>query len=175
MTRTLTLAALFCACGALSTASQAQVYKCPAVPIARYQTEPCDGATGIDAVTQTIEFQFERERKCNAQRRMNSDSPVIDYCAAEISQAERRDIEAGLVAQERANNQRKKAAAEFSARSKFVSIGMTEAQVRKTQWGKPQHINSSTGRWGSHDQWVYAGNQYLYFENGILTSIQQSK
>ena len=39
-------------------------------------------------------------------------------------------------------------------------------------WGKPKSINKSTGAWGVHEQWVYGDGNYLYFENGILTSIQ---
>ena len=52
-------------------------------------------------------------------------------------------------------------------------LGMTQKQViEKTNWGKPESINRSTGRWGVHEQWVYGGGNYLYFENGKLTSIQ---
>ena len=40
-------------------------------------------------------------------------------------------------------------------------------------WGKPRNINRSIGKWGVHEQWVYP-NRYLYFENGILTSLQTS-
>lgn len=39
-------------------------------------------------------------------------------------------------------------------------------------WGEPRSINKSTGAWGVHEQWVYGDGNYLYFENGILTSIQ---
>ena len=45
-----------------------------------------------------------------------------------------------------------------------IREGMTEEEA-KLSWGKPDKINkSSTG-----DQWVY-GSQYLYFDNGKLTS-----
>jgi hypothetical protein len=60
---------------------------------------------------------------------------------------------------------------------KKIHIGMTDEQV-KTAWGKPYKINTSTGTWGEHEQWVMhdsINSDYLYFENGILTSIQQSK
>lgn len=45
-----------------------------------------------------------------------------------------------------------------------VKIGMTEEMVRLS-WGDPDKINKAS--YG--DQWVY-GNQYLYFENGMLKS-----
>ena len=68
-----------------------------------------------------------------------------------------------------------KAEAAWAKRPKSVSIGMTVEQVRKTQWGNPSRINSTVGRYGTREQWVYGGSQYLYFENGILTAIQQSR
>ena len=56
-----------------------------------------------------------------------------------------------------------------------VKRGMTKEQAIYS-WGRPDDINSSTGSWGTHDQWVYRrgelSTQYLYFENGILTSWQ---
>lgn len=53
-------------------------------------------------------------------------------------------------------------------------VGMTAEQVRLA-WGKPDHVNSTiTGNHRS-EQWVYGSNQYVYFEDGIMTSLQQSK
>lgn len=52
-----------------------------------------------------------------------------------------------------------------------VAIGMNKADVIASSWGKPQKINTTTNARGSHEQWVYGGG-YLYFEDGILTSIQ---
>lgn len=53
-----------------------------------------------------------------------------------------------------------------------VSLGMSKQDVLDSSWGKPYKINTSTGSWGVHEQWCYEGYNYLYFENGILTSIQ---
>lgn len=54
-----------------------------------------------------------------------------------------------------------------------ISLGMTKEQVIAS-WGKPDDINRSVGSWGVHEQWVYGNpyRNYLYFENGILTSWQ---
>lgn len=53
-----------------------------------------------------------------------------------------------------------------------VCIGMTKAMVLES-WGHPSGgINKTTGAWGTHEQWVYGMGQYLYFENGKLTTIQ---
>lgn len=51
-----------------------------------------------------------------------------------------------------------------------VRIGMTKTEALLS-WGEPDDINKSSGTWGNHEQWVYPSS-YLYFENGILTSIQ---
>ena len=54
-----------------------------------------------------------------------------------------------------------------------VRLGWTEKMCIES-WGKPDDINSTIGSWGTHEQWVYGEIycSYLYFENGILTSIQ---
>ena len=57
------------------------------------------------------------------------------------------------------------------ARKKGVNIGMTSEQVKASSWGKPQSVNTTTSVYGNREQWVY-GRSYLYFENGILTTIQ---
>lgn len=51
-------------------------------------------------------------------------------------------------------------------------IGMTKDEALKSTWGKPKDINKTTTKYGTDEQWVYNGNKYLYFENGILTTIQ---
>ena len=52
-----------------------------------------------------------------------------------------------------------------------VRIGWSK-QMCIEGWGEPESINRSSGSWGVHEQWVYGGGNYLYFENGKLTSIQ---
>lgn len=52
-----------------------------------------------------------------------------------------------------------------------VRIGMTQAMCREA-WGSPEDINRTSGSWGVHEQWVYGLGSYLYFEDGVLTSIQ---
>lgn len=56
---------------------------------------------------------------------------------------------------------------------KKVKLGWN-TEMCKESWGYPDDINRTTGIWGTHEQWVY-GDIYcscLYFENGILTTIQ---
>ena len=52
----------------------------------------------------------------------------------------------------------------------YVRLGWNKAKCR-ISWGEPRDINTSIGVWGRHEQWCYYSS-YLYFENGILTSIQ---
>lgn len=57
-------------------------------------------------------------------------------------------------------------------RSEGVQIGMTGDEVLASSWGKPRDVNRTTYSWGTHEQWVYGGNNYLYFKNGKLDAIQ---
>ena len=52
-----------------------------------------------------------------------------------------------------------------------VKIGMTAAMCIDA-WGKPRDINRTTNTYGTTEQWVYNLKSYLYFKDGILTSIQ---
>lgn len=75
----------------------------------------------------------------------------------------------------RANDEiriKKEAAAQKAERKKHgVSIGMTMQEVLDSNWGRPRTVNKTTARNYNHEQWVYDGG-YLYFEDGILTTIQ---
>ena len=53
-----------------------------------------------------------------------------------------------------------------------VQIGMSKARVLNSNWGKPSHVNRTTTADGEREQWVYGSGNYLYFTNGILTTIQ---
>lgn len=59
-----------------------------------------------------------------------------------------------------------------------LMIGMDERQVLLMR-GKPQTVNRSVYASGVNDQWVYAADtqrqaSYIYFENGIVSSLQES-
>jgi len=55
--------------------------------------------------------------------------------------------------------------------NKQIQLGMT-ACMASASWGYPEKVNRSVGSYGVHEQWVYPAN-YLYFEDGILTSYQE--
>jgi len=57
-------------------------------------------------------------------------------------------------------------------------IGMSADSAVKSSWGQPDDVNKTVNAYGVSEQWVYRGtgyakNRYLYFKNGILTSMQE--
>jgi hypothetical protein len=57
-------------------------------------------------------------------------------------------------------------------RKEGVTIGMTQEEVLQSSWGRPREVNRTTYSFGVREQWVYGGKNYLYFEDGKLTAIQ---
>lgn len=57
-----------------------------------------------------------------------------------------------------------------------IAIGMDAEQV-VAAWGRPYKINKTTTGTSTHEQWVMHqhGSTYIYFDNGILKTIQQSR
>jgi hypothetical protein len=79
----------------------------------------------------------------------------------------------GKYYQEQANQTNAtEAEASVDPKTEGVRIGMTQDQVLNSLWGHPQSVNRTTTAYGVHEQWVYGGNNYLYFEDGSLTDIQ---
>lgn len=56
-------------------------------------------------------------------------------------------------------------------KSKEPAIGMTKDEVLNGAWGSPKDKNVTQNRYGTYEQWVYGGGKYIYFTNGIVTSI----
>lgn len=56
--------------------------------------------------------------------------------------------------------------------NKEVKIGMTKEMV-KWSWGDPLDINKTITEYSVTEQWIYSNSQYIYFDNGKLTAIQQ--
>lgn len=73
-----------------------------------------------------------------------------------------------------AQERREREKAEWAAR-KEPKIGMTKAEAYKSSWGYPDKENVTKSDHGTSEQWVYrrgSNSQYLYFKDGILTTIQ---
>lgn len=72
-----------------------------------------------------------------------------------------------------AAEERKRIAAEKAWQARGgVRVGMTKKQVLASNWGEPEHVNRTSNSRGTTEQWVYGGGNYLYFTNGVLTTIQ---
>ena len=60
-------------------------------------------------------------------------------------------------------------------RDRQISLGMNECEVRSS-WGRPRDVNSTISTFGTREQYVYGEasytRRYVYFEDGILTTIQ---
>ena len=54
-----------------------------------------------------------------------------------------------------------------------ITLGLSCDDTRAS-WGAPTKIHRTVGTYGVHEQWIY-GDTYIYFENGILTSWQDSR
>lgn len=54
---------------------------------------------------------------------------------------------------------------------KKVKIGMTDKMCIEA-WGEPDSKNRTVLNGKETEQWVYKTNSYLYFDDGILTAIQ---
>ncbi len=53
----------------------------------------------------------------------------------------------------------------------YVKIGMTELMCIEA-CGRPLKINTTITAYKKHEQWCY-NSFYLYFDNGVLSTIQQ--
>lgn len=69
-------------------------------------------------------------------------------------------------------NDIKKGGTKTETIKKEPQIGMTKSDVLASSWGKPKDINKTTTKYSAHEQWVYGGNRYLYFDDNELTAIQ---
>lgn len=104
----------------------------------------------------------------NLRSQYNSEKKEADAKAKTDAEAKKAQQEADA----KAKAEQAKQADIAKRKSEGVRIGMTKDEVLASNWGKPKSINKTTGSYGTHEQWVYGGNNYLYFENGILKTIQ---
>jgi hypothetical protein len=54
-------------------------------------------------------------------------------------------------------------------------IGMTESEALHTNWGYPERRNARTIGTRRSEQWVFPSSGYLYIEDGVLRTIQQTE
>jgi hypothetical protein len=66
--------------------------------------------------------------------------------------------------------------AEIDARCRAAptELGMTKAEVLKSCWSAPEHVNRGYSSKHSHEEWVYPGIGELFFTDGVLTIIHKT-
>ncbi len=65
--------------------------------------------------------------------------------------------------------------AEEAKKSIQPAIGMTKDEVLEGAWGEPEKKNITETIDGVSEQWVYGNGKYIYFEDGIVTTIQRTE
>lgn len=86
-----------------------------------------------------------------------------------LIRAQKKEEEEKKEAEERRKENARK---EKARKNRAPEIGMSKSDVLDGLWGKPDEKNISEYEFGTHEQWVYRGKGYVYFEDGVVTSIQ---
>lgn len=53
------------------------------------------------------------------------------------------------------------------------AIGMTKHEVLNSAWGEPEDKNVTITKYGTHEQWVYAHDRYVYFDDDMVSAVQK--
>lgn len=112
--------------------------------------------------------QVEAQRAGLARERAEADAAYQARLAAYQAERAREAAQAEAEAEARRIAELR----EYKRKGGF-KLGMSQKRVLASNWGEPRDVRRTTGRFGVHEQWVYGGGRYLYFENGVLTTIQE--
>lgn len=120
------------------------------------------------------------EAEANAKERTASELKLLDGLQLKIDTLELGDRPALERARERTRQVKLKERTEALKRKPDAEIGMTAKQVSEnTRWGQPlgiDRLNRSfshgSERWD--ERWTYAGERFLYFDNGRLMAMQEN-
>ena len=122
-----------------------------------------------DALASFAGFRIYDRESCVAARQANEQ--IATHNAAQNAALKARAKRASEITA-KADAVRRAQREEFSRRPN-VHIGMTaDDVVERSNWGRPQSKNRTTTVHGVKEQWVYGDRRYLYFDNGVLTAIQ---
>lgn len=97
---------------------------------------------------------------------------AINGCQQFLAAGEPATLYASVVAAARKKQEKEMIADKARRKKEGVSVGMSQEDVLMSSWGKPEHINVTTTASRRREQWVYGSGSYLYFEDGVLTSMQ---
>lgn len=113
-------------------------------------------------------------KKQIAEKQFNGAAETLYVCAGRLSKEETQLYEKALTLANAFNAEqvaKAKQQEKLQKKSQGVKIGMTQQDVLDSNWGRPKKVNRTTTANGVREQWVYDGG-YLYFSNGVLTTIQ---
>ncbi|PRS80656.1 MULTISPECIES: hypothetical protein [unclassified Bacillus (in: firmicutes)] len=138
---------------------------------AKVSLDNYDDYTYVDAMLDKVKYknshadldflQTQENNKKHIDALQNDKDDQIQENIKEIEEAEKYSAirERATVIEERTNSHQS------------VSVGMSKEEVLIEGWGKPEKINKTQTADHTMEQWIYKGNKYLYFENGILSTI----
>lgn len=134
----------------ICSVTNAEVYQCKVGGNLVFQDKPCTGAKNTGTIGDRVKEQNAKTKK-----------------EADIDKQEQ-------LRRQKWSVESKKAQKEFNSLP-FPYVGMSLAT--KSVWGEPTSKNISKSAKGTNEQWVYRSNngkaKYLYFTNGILTTISE--
>ncbi len=132
----------------------------------------------VAAALQQLEVALKKHRIAKAEEYLKAGKPgrASDELLAYQGQGSPPEVRALLAkaaamsTKQRAEEQKQEMA---GRKASGVQLGMTRERVLQSSWGYPSDINRTTNLRGVSEQWVYrSSGRYLYFESGILTTIQ---
>jgi hypothetical protein len=130
--------------------------------------------SGLDALMESARQHLAAQEPGRAFAQLDACRPHLTPAALQLQQQAKAAAEAAneasaaRIRQTVAREQRELAA---KKKKEGVRVGMTPEDVIASSWGKPERVNRTTNAYGVREQWVY-GNNYLYFKDGVLTTIQ---
>lgn len=159
--------------------------------VERRQTQLAGLVNSVNA-TFTREF-LEKAAASGANLKLTSSGKSLEFsvpnwmfaalCQAADKSDWRREYEQKDLAEQLARQQRRedyvKARTDLPQQTKdailqgTIILGMSSEDARAS-WGQPERVNRTVGSFGVHEQWIY-GNTYLYFDDGVLRSWQDSR
>lgn len=137
----------------------------------------CSPAWAINKCTSADGKVVYQEMACaEGGTKVNTSGAGLGDAASEGSNYYKREA-AKLTAEENVQTAARDRASKISIAilDRQIVTGMTVAEARQS-WGEPTKVNNSIGSYGKHEQWVYERGrnrtQYVYVENGLVTSTQ---
>ncbi len=97
---------------------------------------------------------------------------VINGCQQFLAGEAQTKLYASVVEAARKKDEKERKELAAKRKKEGVKIGMTREEVLGSNWGKPTRVNKTTTANGTREQWVYESGNYLYFNDGVLTAIQ---